>query len=135
MEFNKIQRMVHKLAVKKGWWSQDDGRKSDTEAIMLVVTELAEAVEEIRNDKPPVYCSTIATPHMLVPTDAARGPLVRFKSGTTVNKPEGTLIELADAVIRIMDLCEKHKWDLEKAILTKHEFNKTRSHRHGGKKL
>jgi NTP pyrophosphatase (non-canonical NTP hydrolase) len=132
MDFKKIQKLVHKLAVKKGWWAWE-ASKSDTEAIMLVVTELAEAVEEIRNNKPPVYNSTIATPHMLVPTENSRGPLVRFQHGTSINKPEGTLIELADAVIRIMDLCEKHKWDLEKAILMKHEYNKTRPMRHGGK--
>ena len=133
MDIKRMQRMVHQLAKKKGWWEPGNS-KTDVEAIMLVVTELAEAVEEIRNGKPAYYTSTVATPHMLMPSDS-RGPTVFLQQGTTNTKPEGTLIELADAVIRIMDLCGKHKWDLETAIRLKHEYNKTRPHRHGGKKL
>ena len=49
-------------------------------------------------------------------------------------KPEGELIELADAVIRIFDYAGAKGWDLEEAIKLKMTYNKTRSHRHGGKK-
>jgi len=48
-------------------------------------------------------------------------------------KPEGEAIELADAVIRIMDYCEFVGIDLEQAIQLKHEYNKTRPYRHGNK--
>lgn len=50
-------------------------------------------------------------------------------------KPEGVPSELADVVIRIMDFCGFYQIDLEKAIVEKMEFNKTRPYRHGGKKL
>lgn len=50
-------------------------------------------------------------------------------------KPEGVVVELADVVIRIADLCGKHGLDLERAILDKLAFNATRPHRHGGKHL
>jgi NTP pyrophosphatase (non-canonical NTP hydrolase) len=54
----------------------------------------------------------------------------------TVNgKPEGIGIELADCVIRIMDFCGQHKIDLALCMQVKMEYNKTRSHRHGGKKI
>ena len=43
--------------------------------------------------------------------------------------------EMADAVIRIMDMCEGMGWRLDEAIVAKHEYNKTRSHRHGNKKF
>jgi len=49
-------------------------------------------------------------------------------------KPEGEAVELADAVIRIMDYFESKGWDLEHVIELKHDYNKTRSYRHGGKK-
>ena len=49
--------------------------------------------------------------------------------------PEGVPIELADVVIRIMDMCGLYGIDLEEAIKTKMEYNKTRPHRHGGKKI
>jgi len=44
-------------------------------------------------------------------------------------------IELADVVIRVMDIFGAMGWDLEQAIELKHSFNKTRAFRHGGKAL
>jgi NTP pyrophosphatase (non-canonical NTP hydrolase) len=41
--------------------------------------------------------------------------------------------ELADVCIRIFDLCGSLNLDLEKAIIEKMEYNKTRSYKHGGK--
>jgi NTP pyrophosphatase (non-canonical NTP hydrolase) len=41
--------------------------------------------------------------------------------------------ELADVCIRVFDLSEEFGLDLETAIYTKMEFNKTRPIRHGGK--
>lgn len=42
--------------------------------------------------------------------------------------------ELADAVIRIWDMSAFLGLDIEAAINKKHGFNKTRPHRHGGKR-
>jgi NTP pyrophosphatase (non-canonical NTP hydrolase) len=41
--------------------------------------------------------------------------------------------EMADIVIRVMDLCEAYNIDLEEEIMRKHAINKTRLYRHGGK--
>lgn len=49
------------------------------------------------------------------------------------DKPVGFPIELADVIIRIADFCGLHGIDLEEAIRFKMTYNKTRSHRHGGK--
>jgi len=42
--------------------------------------------------------------------------------------------ELADAVIRIWDMCEYLNIDIAKEVNKKHEFNKLRPYRHGNKK-
>ena len=42
--------------------------------------------------------------------------------------------ELADCCIRIFDYCGRKKIDLEKAIASKIEKNKSRPYRHGNKK-
>jgi NTP pyrophosphatase (non-canonical NTP hydrolase) len=48
---------------------------------------------------------------------------------------DGTLgEEMADVVIRVMDLCEAYDIDLEVEIMRKHAFNRERPYRHGGKK-
>ena len=48
-------------------------------------------------------------------------------------KQEEVAEELADCCIRIFDYCGSRKINLEKALLKKIEYNKTRPHRHGKK--
>ncbi len=44
---------------------------------------------------------------------------------------DGVGEELADCVIRILDYCGGKDIDLEKEILAKHIYNKTREYKHG----
>ena len=48
-------------------------------------------------------------------------------------KPEGLVSEMADIVIRCLDLAGGFSLRLGAAIRDKHKFNKSRSHKHGGK--
>lgn len=117
---------IHTLAVSKGWY--DGEPRTPLEMHMLVVSELAEASEEVRKGTAPAYYDDADG---LGHFHTIRNRLDE-ESG---RKPEGELIELADAVIRIMDYAESRGWDLAAAIEIKHRFNQTRPHRHGGKKL
>jgi NTP pyrophosphatase (non-canonical NTP hydrolase) len=130
VNIQEFQTIVHQLAIKKGWY---DTERSALESHMLVVSEVAEATEEVRKGAPPIYQTvtavyapiTIVTPDM----KGVQGQI----SWDDTRKPEGELIELADAVIRIMDYCESRGFNLQDAIRIKHEYNKTRPYRHGGK--
>ena len=51
------------------------------------------------------------------------------------HKPEGIAVELADCIIRILDYCGHENIDIENVIKIKHEYNKTRSYKHGGKRI
>lgn len=42
--------------------------------------------------------------------------------------------EMADVMIRIMDMAEAYGYDLESEIIRKNEINKARPYRHGGKR-
>lgn len=111
----KIRRMckeAHQTAVEKGWW---DNPRSVPELLCLVHSELSEALEDHRKD--PLLDKTID-----------------FVYGDGEEpKPVGFPIEIADAFIRLGDLCEYYGIDIEAAIKIKMAYNKTRPHRHGGK--
>lgn len=105
---NLLADIVHKGSREKGWW--DKPREPGT-LLMLVVTELAEAMEEHRHSR----------------------PLREVYYVTGDQKPEGFGIELADALIRILDTARGLGIDIAEMVRTKHAYNLTRSHRHGNK--
>lgn len=47
---------------------------------------------------------------------------------------EGITAELADVIIRVLDYCAYAGIDIENVLEVKHEYNKSRPYRHGGKK-
>ena len=98
---------VHKNAKAHGFWEMP---RSIGELLMLVTSELSEALEEIRN-----------------------GNHVWEVNYTADCKPKGFPIELADAVLRILDLCEYLGLNLEQAMIDKHKYNLTRPYKHGKK--
>lgn len=131
---NQMASYIHGVAKAKGWWEKP--REAGT-IHMLIVSEIAEATEEARKNTPPVYVIN----HEGKPAEVVL-ELESFiysstdKDGVTTRtpiKPEGELIELADAMIRIMDYCAFKGWDLEKALHVKIQYNEGRAHRHGGK--
>jgi NTP pyrophosphatase (non-canonical NTP hydrolase) len=103
--FNGIQHAIYVNAEAKGFWKEDHGLHTDATKIMLVVTELAEAIEALRKDK-----------HQ-----------------ASEKIPQFTLVEeeLADAVIRIMDLAGGRGYRLAEAILEKVQYNQGRPYKHG----
>ena len=101
--FKKIQAAVHEIAIQKGWWETDNG---DPAFIANVHGECSEYWEASRQGN----------------------PMSKKIPGFTAKEEE-----IADIVIRCMDTAEKRKHRLSEAIIAKMEYNKTRSHRHGGK--
>lgn len=94
-------RYIHNWARGKGFW---DGERNDGEMIALMHSELSEAVESLRDPKAPA-------PHSL--------------------DDHSTTMEMADAVIRIMDYCHARGFPLAEAIVRKMAVNEEREHRHG----
>ena len=105
---------VHQIARDHGWWDGDP--RSFGELIVLCHAELSEAIEEYRSGHAP--SETYYT---------------KDKQGN--DKMEGIPSELADVVIRVMDMCGYYGIDLEAAILEKIQYNKSRPYKHGGKKI
>lgn len=104
---NKLAQEIHENAVNHGWY---DEPRTFGEIMVLCHSEISEAVEEYR-----------------------AGHSVREIRRDVSGKPEGVPIELADTIIRLLDACGYYDIDIEKAVRDKHEYNKSRSYRHGGK--
>ncbi|SRR5258708_5226720 len=66
--------------------------------------------------------------HALIHTEIAEASEA-FRTGNPTLQVE----ELADAVIRIADMCGYKRWDLAQAVAIKLAYNKTRAYRHGNK--
>lgn len=100
MNIKELQEKVHADNVNAGWWDNID-KESVVERLAksaLIVTEVAEAVEGFRKQIPDDHL-----PHR---------PMAE--------------VELADAVIRILDLSGACGFDLEGAIMEKLEYNRNR---------
>lgn len=115
-QFRAAQADCHATANAKGWWQDREQLESicgntaatqiDIACLALAMGELSEGIEWIRAGNPP---------------------------DDKIPQFSGAEAEMADCVIRLMDLAERRGWRLAEAIAAKMEMNKGRSFRHGGK--
>lgn len=102
MNLNILATEIYQNNVDKGFWERD---RSVGEVIALIHSEASEALEDWRDG------------HMQI----------RFEGP----KPAGFPIELADIIIRVLDIAHKLGIDIEDAIIMKHNYNLTRPRLHG----
>lgn len=97
-----IQDELWETHCEKGWHEK---KRTPLEQHALFHSEISEATEAVREG---------------------------MASLTLVDgKPEGEAVELADAVIRIMNYFTENNWDLEFFITLKNDYNKKREFMHG----
>jgi NTP pyrophosphatase (non-canonical NTP hydrolase) len=122
MSISVLAAEIHDIALEKGWWDPKQPRTFG-DLIALFHSELSEALEEFRSGK------DLA---VIYYQERAR---VLDEYGYNNTEPKGVPIELADVIIRILDVCEFYGIDMEYAIRCKMQFNARRPVRHGGKRI
>jgi NTP pyrophosphatase (non-canonical NTP hydrolase) len=111
-----LAREIGQINRANGWREDGDYDVQHIMAkLMLIVTEVAEAAEELR---PAANWS--ATYPVSIMSEDGRTALAE---------------ELADTLIRVLDLSDALGLDMNVAVTRKLENNKGRGHRHGGKML
>ena len=101
---NQFAKDINLNAIDKGQWE----KKTIGEAFFLVNTELAEAYEAMRKG-----------------TD--KSPSEHIGLFTQIEE------EIADAIIRLLDVAAHFNLRIGEAMTNKHAFNKTRPYLHGKK--
>ncbi len=92
-----------------GWWENAEQQSIPTK-LVLIHSEVTEALESWRNGEEPDF----------VHPDG---------------KPDGWGVELADVIIRCLDLATQHGLNMEDMLLRKMMYNAGRPYRHGGKRV
>jgi NTP pyrophosphatase (non-canonical NTP hydrolase) len=106
-----LQYECWKIADDHGW---HDEPATFGDRIALIHSEASEALEEFRD---------------------GHAPTETYYKPEKPDKPEGVPSELADIIIRVLDLAEINGIDIDLALETKMAYNRTRPYRHGGKKI
>ena len=127
----KLAKEIHITSISKGWWkdlelaifqsTEKDGNILVNKNLFtrmflicklaLIQTEVAEAIEELRNEK-----------------------MNWFSKDEKTLKPEGFLSEIADIDIRLYDLIKAlgmyYRMDYQKVLEMKAQYNKSRPFKH-----
>jgi hypothetical protein len=150
---NSLAKQAHETASRKGFGMDEITAHAILAKLMLVVTEVAEAAEDVRAGnmtldyeykmKPGVFYPTVRNGHLGMEVVDETEPGVSQQMypltpelGARLNfevKPIGLPSELADIIIRVLDLAAILGIDMDAAVIEKMEYNANREHRHGGK--
>lgn len=113
--FDRMIEEVYRLNVSKGWFEQE---RTVGDMVALAHAEISEVLEAYRD-------------HEFA--DATKGNPPGFEAATP--KPEGVGAEMADVLIRLLDMAKRWDIDLIAEYDRKMKFNWTRPYRHGRKRL
>jgi NTP pyrophosphatase (non-canonical NTP hydrolase) len=123
----KLISQAHQVAKDKGFW---EGERNKPEMLMLIVSEVAEALEALRKD----HYADKAAVELLSDDFFARGGTKEEYAEIFRNNVKSSFEdELADVAIRLFDLCAGLDIDLHNHIQLKMSYNSTREHKHGKK--
>lgn len=118
---NELAKEIHEANCEKGFYDQDPGLAKQ---MLLIVTEIAEAAEADRED----HHADREEYDRLMGSMDPNYVIVNHFPLLIKNSFED---EIADAMIRLLDLAGSRGIDIDYHVQRKLEYNKTRPYKHG----
>lgn len=146
---NEYALLAHETAVEHGWWEAD---RNQGEIIANIHSEVTEAWKEWvhgHEANEEYYTHTGIDPQSLQPdwlaeraqrwlddpsAYAAGSPAISSLIAAGFLEPHGVPTELADIMIRVLDMFAANDLDADRIVQDKMKFNDTRPYKHGGKR-
>jgi len=128
MEIKEMIKEVHDINVSKGFWDNKE-TKNVGEMLMLVTSELAEALEADRDGKKANKEQFVKDKNTAATVEPHLSLSIKYSFEKNIKNSFED--EIADAVIRLFDICGGLNIDLEWHIRQKVDYNKKRPHKHG----
>lgn len=121
-------KQAYEMAKNNGFW---DTERNVPEMLMLVVSEVAEALEALRKDqRADPFIAEISYNDLEHLNDQSKELWKKSFEDSIKSTFED---EIADVAIRLFDLCGGLGIDLEKHIEMKMKYNSMRPYKHGKK--
>lgn len=116
---NELSKEIYKRNIQKGFYEEE---KNIAEMLCLIHSEVSEALECDRKEK---HCKSLSCSDFIVDK--------MFKTDFEIEVKDTFEDELADIMIRVMDLAGYLNIDLEAHIQAKMRYNLLRPYKHGKK--
>jgi len=132
MEIKQVIKKAHGMAKEKGFWEEE--KRNVSEALLLIITEVAEATEALRKNH---HADKVVVLDLLHDIEMSKideefnFSNEDFKEVFEKNIKASFEDEIADVAIRLFDLCGGLNIDLEKHIELKMKYNSLRGYKHG----
>lgn len=128
--FNELSKEVHNRNIDKGFWDGGIAAKNIGEVICLIHSELSEALEAHRKEH---YAGKSYNLIHNCDNIDTQNEQAYFRQEFEVSVKNSFEDELADVVIRVMDLCGAMNIDIDWHIEQKMKYNICRPYKHGKK--
>lgn len=119
LKINDFAEEVYQNSVAHGFWKKDIPFAS---FIALCHGELSESLSEYLHDMPAIY--------VVRETPSGQQIITGPTQVEAYEKPEGSVVELADTILRIICWLSAKGVDIESVLEMKHNYNKGRPYMH-----